>query len=130
MLFSMFLKWRIDTYMVVALIVLPILIVILDLHEEVNQLKEESKHQRKFVMDRYTILNEKMADLAAGVEKKLVVDFTEFAKDNPPPKLLTRTAGKKLKKKKRRPEEPTATPESETIQAMEDHFKPPETPVA
>ena len=94
----MLLKWKADTYMVVATIILPILIVLLDLQEELNTLKEEAKHQRKFVMDRYTLLQEKLNDLSGNLEKKLVVDFSEFARSNQPDKQ----AGRKIKKKKRR----------------------------
>ncbi|GAB4280614.1 MAG: hypothetical protein Kow0029_25240 [Candidatus Rifleibacteriota bacterium] len=83
MIVSMLLKRQADIYMVVALIILPILIVLLDLHEEIAVLKEENKHQRKFVMDRYNILQEKLKDVSSQIEKRLVVDFAEFAKDNP-----------------------------------------------
>lgn len=82
MIVSMILKRQADTYMLVALIILPILIVLLDLHEEISVLKEENKHQRKFVMDRYNLLQEKIKDVSSQVEKKLVVDFAEFAKTN------------------------------------------------
>ncbi len=82
MILSMLLRQRADTYMVVALIILPILIVILDLHEEIATLKEDNKHQRKFVMDRYSVLQERMSDISNQVEKRLVVDFAEFAKNN------------------------------------------------
>jgi hypothetical protein len=114
MIVSMLMKRQADTYMIVALIILPILIVLLDLHEEITTLKEENKHQRKFVMDRYNILQEKIKDVSSQVEKKLVVDFAEFARtnmekeepdtiprsgdgfQNPPPKK------RKSKKKKKR----------------------------
>eukprot|EP01156_Anaeramoeba_ignava_P002079 Anaeramoba_ignava/a217489_66.p1 GENE.a217489_66~~a217489_66.p1 ORF type:complete len:161 (+),score=32.12 a217489_66:136-618(+) len=82
MIASMFLKGQADTYMVVAVIVLPILIVLLDLHEEIATLKEENKHQRKFVMDRYNILQDKLKDLSSNIEKRMVVDFAEFARKN------------------------------------------------
>ncbi len=84
MVLSMMLRRQADTYMLVALIVIPILVVLLDLHEEIASLKEENKHQRKFVMDRYNVLLEKMKDVSSQVEKRLVVDFAEFAKSNPP----------------------------------------------
>jgi hypothetical protein len=83
MIVSMLLKRQADPYMLVALIILPILIVLLDLHEEIVTLKEENKHQRKFVMDRYNLLQEKMKDMSTQIEKRLVVDFAEFAKNNP-----------------------------------------------
>lgn len=102
MIGTMMLKWKADTYMVVATIILPILIVLLDLQEEVSTLKEEAKHQRKFVMDRYTVLQEKLNDLSGHLEKKLVVDFSEFARNNPP----DQSAPRRLKKKKRRVERP------------------------
>jgi hypothetical protein len=82
MIVSMILKRQVDTYMVVALIILPILIVLLDLHEEIVVLKEENKHQRKFVMDRYNLLQEKLTDVSSQIEKRLVVDFAEFSKAN------------------------------------------------
>ena len=82
MIASMLLKGQADTYMVVAVIVLPILIVLLDLHEEIATLKEENKHQRKFVMDRYNILQDKLKDISNNIEKKMVVDFAEFARRN------------------------------------------------
>lgn len=83
MIVSMLLKRQADPYMIVALIILPILIVLLDLHEEITILKEENKHQRKFVMDRYNVLQEKMNDISNQIEKRLVVDFAEFARSNP-----------------------------------------------
>lgn len=111
MIVSMLLRRQADTYMIVALIIIPILIVLLDLHEEIVTLKEENKHQRKFVMDRYNVLSERMTDVANQVEKRLVVDFAEFAQNNPqtnteesprlPPE--SRKSRRKLKKK-RRPE--------------------------
>jgi len=108
MIISMMLRRQADTYMVVALIVIPILIVLLDLHEEIATLKEENKHQRKFVMDRYGVLLEKMKDVSNQVEKRLVVDFAEFAKNNPPaenntrlPMLQGNSSGRKLKKRKK-----------------------------
>lgn len=82
MILSMLLRRQADIYMIVALIILPILIVLLDLYEEINALKEEGKHQRKFVMDRYNILQERLNDISSQVEKRLVVDFAEFAKNN------------------------------------------------
>lgn len=82
MILSMLLRRQADTYMIVALIILPILIVLIDLHEEITILKEENKHQRKFVMDRYNILQEKFNDITSQIEKRLVVDFAEFAKNN------------------------------------------------
>ncbi len=78
----MMLRRQADTYMIVALIILPILIVLIDLHEEITILKEENKHQRKFVMDRYNVLQEKFNDITSQIEKRLVVDFAEFAKNN------------------------------------------------
>jgi len=104
MILSMIIKWKIDTFMVVALIILPILIVLLELHEEIAALKEEAKHQRKFVMDRYNVLSEKMSDLSSNLEKKIVVDFSEFARENPPPKV---PRVKKKKKKEAQPKSQT-----------------------
>ena len=114
MIISMLLKWRMDTYMAVAVIILPVLIVLLDLQEEVNNLKEEAKHQRKFVMDRYQALTEKMTDLSTNMEKKLVVDFAEFARANPTaqsahPSRISANGLLRRKKKKKRP-----LPEGET----------------
>ncbi len=83
MILSMLMRQKADTYMVVALIILPILIVLLDLHEEIATLKEENKHQRKFVMDRYNVMQERLADVSNQIEKRLVVDFAEFARNNP-----------------------------------------------
>lgn len=83
MILSMLLRQKADTYMVVALIILPILIVLLDLHEEIAILKEENKHQRKFVMDRYNVMQERLSDVSNQIEKRLVVDFAEFARNNP-----------------------------------------------
>jgi hypothetical protein len=83
MIVSMILKRQADTYMIVALIILPILIVLLDLHEEIGTLKEENKHQRKFVMDRYNVLQERLNDMSDQIETRLVVDFAEFAKNHP-----------------------------------------------
>ncbi len=83
MIVSMLLRQRADTYMIVALIILPVLIVLLDLHEEISLLKEENNHQRKFVMDRYNLMQEKFNDVTSQIEKRLVVDFAEFAKSNP-----------------------------------------------
>lgn len=108
MILSMMLRRQADTYMIVALIVIPILIVLMDLHEEIASLKEENKHQRKFVMDRYNVLLEKMKDVSSQVEKRLVVDFAEFAKNNPPtenqsqsPVMQAPRSGRKLKKRKK-----------------------------
>lgn len=109
MIISMMLRRQADTYMIVALIVIPILIVLMDLHEEIASLKEENKHQRKFVMDRYNIMLEKMKDVSNQVEKRLVVDFAEFAKSNTPDESNTRfsmtqqsaNSGRKLKKRKK-----------------------------
>ncbi len=83
MILSMLMRQKADTYMVVALIILPILIVLLDLHEEIATLKEENKHQRKFVMDRYNVMQERLTDVSNQIEKRLVVDFAEFARSNP-----------------------------------------------
>ena len=83
MILSMLMRRQADTYMIVALIIIPILIVLMDLHEEIAVLKEENKHQRKFVMDRYNVLSERMTDVASHIEKRLVVDFAEFAQHNP-----------------------------------------------
>jgi len=105
MFLSMLLKWKIDTYMVVALIILPILIVLMEMKDEISALQEESKHQRKFVMDRFTVLSDKQKDLASQFEKKVVVDFAEFAKSNPPPEKEQRPSGSNKKKKSgKRPE--------------------------
>jgi len=82
MIVSMILKWQADTYMIVALIVLLILIVLLDLHEEIGKLKDENRHQRKFVLDRYNILQERLKEMATHIEKRMVVDFAELAKDS------------------------------------------------
>lgn len=105
MFLSMLLKWKTDTYMVVALIILPILIVLMEMKDEISVLQEESKHQRKFVMDRFTVLSDKQKDLANQFEKKVVVDFAEFAKSNPPPEKEQRPpAGNKKKKSGKRSE--------------------------
>ncbi len=105
MIFSMFLKWKADTYMVVAVIILPILIVLLDLQEEVLSLKEDAKHQRKFTLDRISYLTDKMKDLSSQFEKKLVVDFAEFAKTTPPsPDFQITKELRRKKKKMRKPE--------------------------
>ncbi|MEW6712565.1 MAG: hypothetical protein AB1403_22295 [Candidatus Riflebacteria bacterium] len=108
MIISMLLHQRADTYMIVALIILPILIVLLDLHEEINLLKEENKHQRKFVMDRYNLMQEKFNDVTSQIEKRLVVDFAEFAKSNPgeertPQNRAEMPRANRKKKKKMRP---------------------------
>ncbi len=118
MIISMLLRRQADTYMIVTLIIIPILIVLLDLHEEVAVLKEENKHQRKFVMDRYNVLSERMTDVANQVEKRLVVDFAEFAQNNPQqtggetPRLPPeeRKARRKLKKRRRPKQERNVTP--------------------
>lgn len=104
MALSMLLKWKTDTYMVVALIILPILIVLMEMKDEISALQEESKHQRKFVMDRFTVLSDKQKDLANQFEKKVVVDFAEFAKSNPPPERERPTGSSKKKKTVRRQE--------------------------
>ncbi|HOY68567.1 MAG TPA: hypothetical protein PLP29_16935 [Candidatus Ozemobacteraceae bacterium] len=101
MVLSMLLKWKIDTYMVVALIILPILIVLLELQDEISVLKEESKHQRKFVMDRFAVLSDKLKDLSGQFEKKVVVDFAEFARSNPPAEKERTGSPKKKKHPKR-----------------------------
>lgn len=105
MLSVMIWKWKFDSHMVVALIVLPILMSILELHEELNQLKEENKHQRKFVLDRYNALSEKLKEASSQMEKRMVVDFAEFARSNPT------TVTPALKKRKRR--RPASFPESD-----------------
>jgi hypothetical protein len=113
MIISMLLKWQAETYILVAVIVLPILIVLLDLHEEIVLLKEENKHQRKFVMDRYNVLQDKLKDISSNVEKRMVVDFAEFARnsanENNPERSGTVRSGvtKKRRKKKKRPVEET-----------------------
>ncbi|PKL40347.1 MAG: hypothetical protein CVV41_19355 [Candidatus Riflebacteria bacterium HGW-Riflebacteria-1] len=117
MILSMLMRRQADTYMIVALIIIPILIVLMDLHEEIATLKEENKHQRKFVMDRYNILSERMTDVANQIEKRLVVDFAEFAQNNPqqangePPRLppAERQMRRKLKKRRRVEPEKTGT---------------------
>lgn len=98
MILSMLLKQKIDTYMVVALIILPILIALLELQEEVTALKEEGKHQRKYIMDRFTAVSDKLKDLSENLEKKLVVDFAEFARNT---SAEQKVRPGKLKKKKR-----------------------------
>lgn len=118
MIVSMLLRRQADTYMIVALIIIPILIVLLDLHEEIAVLKEENKHQRKFVMDRYNVLSERMTDVANQIEKRLVVDFAEFAQNNPQPTTgetprlppESQKARRKLKKRRRLERERNATP--------------------
>lgn len=82
MILAMLLRRHVDVYMTVALIIIPLIIVLIDLHEEIVQLKEENKHQRKFVMDRYNLLQEKVHDISSQVEKRLVVDFAEFARSS------------------------------------------------
>ncbi len=111
MIISMLLKWQAETYIIVAVIVLPILIVLIDLHEEIGLLKEENKHQRKFVMDRYNVLQDKLKDISSNIEKRMVVDFAEFAKNSSGDSQtsrsgISRTDGtKKRRKKKKRPVE-------------------------
>lgn len=115
MILSMLMRQRVDTYMVVALIILPILIVLLDLHEEIAVLKEDNKHQRKFVMDRYNVLQERLSDISNQIEKRLVVDFAEFAKNNASqelPRLPYEEQSRRPRKlkKRHRPAEPVAAP--------------------
>ncbi len=98
MILSMLLKQKIDTYMFVALIILPILIALLELQEEVTALKEEGKHQRKYIMDRFTSVTDKLKDLSENLEKKLVVDFAEFARNST---AEPKARPGKLKKKKK-----------------------------
>jgi len=139
MILSMLMRQRADTYMVVALIILPILIVLLDLHEEIAVLKEENKHQRKFVMDRYNVLQERPRDTSNQVEKRLVVDFAEFAKNNSGQESsgrLTyqeneRRPVRKLKKRRREPEQGTPAPIDFNQEATRlDPPTPPEEPSA
>lgn len=126
MILSMMMRRQADTYMIVALIVIPILVVLLDLHEEIATLKEENKHQRKFVMDRYNVLLEKMKDVSSHVEKRLVVDFSEFAKNSganesqqnlPPMMGQPRKPGHKLKKRRRPDGSGTVPPTMDLTQA-------------
>ena len=105
LIFSMFLKWKIDTYMLVAVIILPILVVLLDLQEEVNVVKEEAKHQRKYVETRLNALQERIGDLAVQYEKKLVVDFSEFARNNPSEATPSPRTGNFEKTRATKPEE-------------------------
>lgn len=139
MILSMLMRQRADTYMVVALIILPILIVLLDLHEEIAVLKEENKHQRKFVMDRYNVLQERISDISNQVEKRLVVDFAEFAKNNSgqessgrlPYLENERRPVRKLKKRRREPEQGTPAPIDFNQEATRlDPPTPPEEPSA
>ncbi|MBU1105235.1 MAG: hypothetical protein KKB51_01105 [Candidatus Riflebacteria bacterium] len=115
MILSMLLRRQADTYMLVALIIIPILIVLMDLHEEIAALREENKHQRKFVMDRYNVLSERMTDVSSQIEKRLVVDFAEFAQNNPQPttgelpRLSPETIRKRKLKKRRRLEQEKAS---------------------
>jgi hypothetical protein len=109
MVMTMLFKWKFDTYMVVALIILPLLIVMLELQEEINQIKEEAKHQRKFVLDRYNVLQEKVNELSGHIEKKIVVDFSEFARENLPKPIEIPPEMRRKKKKKRR-DIPSAPP--------------------
>ncbi len=107
---SMLLRQTIDTYMVVALIIIPVLIVLLDLHEEIARLKEENKHQRKFVLDRYNLLQERLNDAFSQIEKRMVVDFAEMSKTDQQNSFKTTPSGyvpperrkpRKLKKRQR-----------------------------
>ncbi|PKL46802.1 MAG: hypothetical protein CVV42_15275 [Candidatus Riflebacteria bacterium HGW-Riflebacteria-2] len=127
MIVSMLLRRQADTYMIVALIIIPILIVLLDLHEEIAVLKEENKHQRKFVMDRYNVLSERMTDVANQIEKRLVVDFAEFAQSNQqsasgetprlPPE--NRKLRHKLKKRRKPEQENRAAPQPDFSEMVE-----------
>ncbi|MBI3038905.1 hypothetical protein HYY75_07645 [bacterium] len=128
---SMVLKRELDTYAIVTLIMVPILIEFLELHEEVGGVREEVKVQRKFILDRYALLTERISDLSSQFEKKMVVDFAEFAKNNPPstPSLENLDfLRRKKKKKKKFPEPPTsessaisvAQPEQSSLKGEED----------
>ncbi|NLI75748.1 MAG: hypothetical protein GX442_04810 [Candidatus Riflebacteria bacterium] len=119
MILSMLLKQKIDTYMVVALIILPILIALLELQEEVTALKEEGKHQRKYIMDRFTVVTDKLKDLSENLEKKLVVDFAEFARNTATEQKMRPG---KLKKKKK----PVAAGSSSAPDLASAHTHPPE----
>jgi hypothetical protein len=99
----MIVKWKIDYLMVGALIIIPILIVLLDMHEEISVLKEEAKHQRKFVMDRFAALSERIKDFSTQLEKRMVVDFAEFAKSNPPPSRSSDEMARRRKRRKKKP---------------------------
>lgn len=145
MLLSTILKWKADTYVIVAMIILPMLIVLLDLHEEITNLKEDAKHQRKFVLDRYNALSEKIKDVSEQMERKMVVDFAEIAKNSEPTKERRAATDdyierKRRKKKRRRDAESgpeslvpsdehsisEATPSQKSVdggQAMDDHPK-------
>ena len=144
MILSMLLKRQADTYMVIALIILPILIVLFDLHEEIAVLKEENKHQRKFVMDRYNILQDKMKDVSSQIEKRLVVDFAEFTKSNPAAETSERSTatieasfsntGRKKKRRKKPVQQtapaiefaeidPESLDESEDFPSSDDEFE-------
>ena len=110
LILSMLLRQTIDTYMVVALIIIPVLIVLLDLHEEIARLKEENKHQRKFVLDRYNLLQERLNDAFNQIEKRMVVDFAEMSKTDQQTTFPQASAGyvpperrkpRKLKKRQR-----------------------------
>ena len=105
----MLVRWQIDTYMVVALIIIPILNAILEVHGEIASLKEESKHQRKFVMDRYSVLNDKIAELTTQLERKVVVDFAEFAKNTEVEKPAAQKDRQKPRRKKKRKPLPEIT---------------------
>ncbi|NCB38278.1 MAG: hypothetical protein EOM80_05850 [Erysipelotrichia bacterium] len=135
MILSMLLRRQADTYMIVALIVLPSLIVLLELHEEIAILKEENKHQRKFVMDRYTVMQERMTDLSNQIEKRLVVDFAEFAKNNPPPEDSSFNpeghvinTGRKLKKRKKLKNRRDSSQPIDFVQATDHDAEPSEEP--
>lgn len=82
LILSMLLRQTIDTYMVVALIIIPVLVVLLDLHDEIAILKEENKHQRKFVLERYNMLQEKLNDAFNQIEKRMIADFNEMSKSD------------------------------------------------
>lgn len=110
LILSMLLRQTVDTYMVVALIIIPVLIVLLDLHDEIADLKEENKHQRKFVLDRYNLLQERLNDAFNQIEKRMVVDFAEMSKTDlqgQPSRSLSgymppeRRKPKKIKKRQR-----------------------------
>lgn len=108
MIIAIMLRQQADTYMIVGLIVIPILIVLIDLHEEIVLLKEENKHQRKFVMDRYNVLQDRITDLSSQIEKRLVVDFADFARSNAEAESrissypTDRTPPRKVRKKKKK----------------------------
>jgi len=140
MIISMLLRRQADTYMIVALIIIPILIVLLDLHEEIAILIEENKHQRKFVMDRYNILSERMNDVNNQVEKRLVVDFAEFAQSSsqapagestrmPPESSKSRKRRLKKRRQEEQPKSVTPLPDfNEMTEKPEGEAPPPEDP--